>query len=234
LKKRYLIKLSGEVIKGSQPSAISWDEVDLFAARIANIAKSGVELGIVIGGGNIFRGASGNLKNYDRLYGDQIGMLSTVINGLVFSERLRTNGIPVLLQSGIKIDGVAGLFDIVKVEETFSKNGIVVFSGGLGSPYFSTDTTSAVRALEIKAECVFKATKVNGIYDKDPVKFPDAKKFDKLSFDEIIKKELKIMDMSSIILMKENNLKLMVFNAFSEKTLEDACKGKIVGTIVEK
>jgi uridylate kinase len=234
LKKRYLIKLSGEIIKGDKDSGISWEAADKICSRIATIVKSGVELGFVIGGGNIFRGASGDIKNYNRLIGDQIGMMSTVINGLVFCERMQSFGIPAILQSGIKVDGVADLFNREKVEETFSKNGIVVFSGGLGVPFFSTDTTSAVRALQINADCLFKATKVDGIYDKDPVKNPDAKKFINITYNEIIEKELKFMDLTSIILMKENNMKLMVFNALDDNSLENACKDKIVGTLVEK
>ena len=234
MKKRYLIKLSGEVIKGEKDSGISWEAADKICSRLARIVSSGVELGFVIGGGNIFRGASGNIKNYNRLFGDQIGMMSTVINGLVFCERMQSQGVPAILQSGIKVEGVAELFNKDKIEEVFSKKGIVVFSGGLGVPYFSTDTTSVVRALQIGASCLFKATKVDGIYNKDPKKNPDAKKFDKITFNEILEKELKVMDLTSIILMKENNMKLMVFNVFDENTLENACNDKIVGTKVEK
>jgi len=234
LKKRFLVKLSGEVIKGDKDSGISWEASDKICSRLAQIVKSGVELSFVIGGGNIFRGASGSIKNYNRLFGDQIGMMSTVINGLVFCERMQSYDIPALLQSGIKIDGIAELFNKDNVEETFKKNGVVVFCGGLGMPFFSTDTTSVVRAMQIGASCLFKATKVNGIYDKDPKKYPNAKKFDQITFNEMLEKELKVMDLTSIVLMKENNLKLMVFDIFKENSLENACKGKIVGTIVEK
>lgn len=233
-KKRYLIKLSGEAVKGNQTAGISWEATDNFCKRIAKIIKSGVELGFVIGGGNIFRGASQDIANYDRLVGDQIGMMSTIINALAFKERMQANGIDVLIQSGIRVEGVAGLFDKNEVEDIFKKGGAVVFCGGLGIPYFSTDTTSALRALQIGADFVFKATKVDGVYDKDPQKFNDAKFYDNLTFDEVIRQELKIMDMSSILLMKENNLKLMVFNMSDGVSLEKACNGKKVGTLVER
>ena len=233
-KKRYLIKLSGEAIKGDQAAGISWEATDNFCKRIAKIIKSGVELGFVIGGGNIFRGASQNIANYDRLIGDQIGMMSTIVNALTFKERMQANGVDVLVQSGIKVEGVADLFDRNEVENIFKKGGAVVFCGGLGIPYFSTDTTSALRALQIGAAFVFKATKVDGVYDKDPKKFDNAKFYETLTFDEVIKQDLKIMDMSSILLMKENNLKLRVFNMFDKDSLEKACNDKNVGTLVAK
>lgn len=233
-KKRYLLKLSGEVLKGTLDSGISWNVVDSFCERLASIIKSGIELGFVIGGGNIFRGAEAKIEGYDRLIGDQIGMLSTILNGLAIIERLRAKGIPVILQSGIQIEGITDHFDKDKVESIFKKGGAVVFCGGIGNPYFSTDTTSVLRALQIDAEYVLKSTKVDGIYDKDPVKYPDAAKYDKISFDEIIAKKLGVMDLTAILMMKENNMKLMVFNMTKKGLLEKACSGEKVGTVVEK
>jgi uridylate kinase len=167
--------------------------------------------------------------------GDQVGMMATVVNALILSERIQANGIPTLLQSGLKINGVVDLFNKEKVEEIFKKNGIVIFCGGIGNPYFSTDTTSALRALQIEAEWIYKATKVNGIYDKDPKKFSDAKYYESITYDEILEKKLGVMDLSSIILMKENNIKLKVFNIFDDHdSLEKICFGEQIGTTVIK
>lgn len=234
-KNRYLIKLSGEIIKGNKESGVSFEAADNLSKKTALILKKNIQLGFVIGGGNIFRGASKSIQGYNRLLGDQVGMVSTVINALVLSERMQANGIPVLLQSGIKIDGIVDLFDKEKVEEIFKKKGVVIFCGGIGNPYFSTDTTSALRALQVEAEWIFKATKVDGIYNKDPKKFPDAKFYDTITYDEILEKKLGIMDLSSIILMKENNIKLKVFNIFdNQDALEKVCFGGKIGTTVIK
>ena len=232
-KNRYLIKLSGEIIKGNQESGVSLEAADNLSKKIFSILKKNIKLGFVIGGGNIFRGASKIIKGYNRILGDQIGMMATVVNALVLSERMQANGIPTLLQSGIKIDGIVDLFNKEKIEEVFKKKGVVIFCGGIGNPYFSTDTTSALRALQIEAEWIFKATKVDGIYDKDPKKYSDAKFYDSITYNEILEKKLRIMDLSSIILMKENNLKLRVFNIFDKHdTLEKACSGGKIGTVV--
>jgi uridylate kinase len=230
--KRILLKLSGELLKKKTSSTINFDQADQFCSRLINISQSGINLAIVIGGGNIYRGAGNDIKGYDRLIGDQIGMMATVINGLTLIERLKSKGIQTLVQSGIKIDGVVDLFNQDKVEECFHKNGIVVFCGGIGNPYFSTDTTSALRAIQIKAEFVFKATKVDGIYDKDPVIYPDAKKLHQITYDQIIQKNLGIMDLTAIQLLKSNNVKLRVFDMLQKNALEDACKGENIGTIV--
>ncbi len=234
-KKRFLVKLSGEVLKGPLPFGISWDIVDSFCAKIAGIVnKTGAELGLVIGGGNIFRGASGTLDNYNRSIGDQMGMMATVVNGLALVERLKANGLDAIMQSGVKIDGVADLFNIDKVNEHFSKGGIVVFAGGIGNPYFSTDTTSALRALQINADCLFKATKVDGIYDKDPFKHQDAKRYDEITYNQIIDMRLQIMDLTAMQLLSTNKMKLMVFNMMNFEELELACRGGKVGTLVKE
>ncbi len=233
-KNRYLIKLSGEIIKGNKESGISLESIDNLSKRLISIIKKGIQFGIVIGGGNIFRGSSSNINNYNRLIGDQIGMMATVVNALALSERMQANGIPTLLQSGIKIDGVTNLFNKEKVEDIFKRKGAVIFCCGIGNPYFSTDTTAALRALQIEADWVFKATKVDGIYDKDPVKYPDARFYSSITYDKILEKKLGIMDLSSIILMKENNIKLRVFNIFNKETLEKICSGEKIGTIVVK
>jgi len=231
--KRFLVKLSGEILKNND-SNISWELADNFCKKITPIIKEGIELGFVIGGGNIFRGASGSINNYNRTIGDQVGMLATSINGLILAERFKAHGIPAIIQSGIEIKGIASLFNRDKIEETFTKGGTILFTGGIGNPYFSTDTTSVLRALQIEASYVIKATKVDGIYDKDPILFPDAKKYNILTFDEIIEKRLKVMDLTAILLMKENKMKLMVFNMDDINLLKKACKGEKIGTIVEK
>ncbi|MCG8571286.1 MAG: UMP kinase [Spirochaetes bacterium] len=233
-KLRYLVKLSGEVLKGPQSAGIDWDYADKFCERLAKIILTEkVELGLVIGGGNIFRGASGSITGYDRIFGDNIGMLATVMNGLALAERLKHYGVESILQSGLEIPAITGLFHQSEVEDIFSKKGCVIFCGGTGNPYFSTDTTAALRALQIKADCIFKATKVDGIYDKDPHKHEDAKKFKELTYDEIIAKRLKIMDLTAMQLMMENKIPLMVFNMDEPGTLENACAGEVVGTIVK-
>jgi uridylate kinase len=231
--KRFLVKLSGEFLLESN-SGLSLKKADEICSRLASIVKSGAKLGFVIGGGNIFRGAFGEIKGYDRLLGDQIGMMATIVNALTLTERLRSYDIPVILQSGINVDGVAGLFNKDKVEEIFEKGGCAVFCGGIGNPYFSTDTTSALRALQINADYVIKATKVDGIYDKDPVKHKDARIYETITFDEIIEKKLGIMDLTAMILMKKNNLKLKVINFNKSETLEKACRGEKIGTSVEE
>jgi uridylate kinase len=234
-KNRFLIKISGEALKGNLPSGISFDSLDAICKRLSSIIKNtNAELGFVVGGGNIFRGGRGEVQGYNRLYGDQIGMMATVINGLSLVERLRFHGIDAIIQSGVKIDGVADLFNRDGVEAVFAKKGAVVFCGGIGSPYLSTDMTSAIRALQIEADWVFKATKVNGIYDVDPEKNKDAKKFDVMTYDGIIGKNLQVMDLEAILLMKKNNLKLMVFNLTGDGLLEKACAGETVGTIVKE
>jgi len=209
--------------------------LNLFCERLAKIIlKKEVELGIVVGGGNIFRGVRGELEGFDRLYGDGVGMMATVVNSLLITERLRYRNIPVLLQSAVKIEGIVDLFNRDRVEEVFEKNGCVVFCGGTGNPFFSTDTTAALRALQINSDCLFKATKVDGIYDKDPEKFSGAKKFDAISYDEIISREIEVMDLTSILMLKKNKQKLMVFNMNDNDSLERACRGEIVGTLVKE
>ncbi len=235
VKNRYLIKLSGEVLKGDLMYGISFSTLDTFCKRIATILNknNNIELGFVVGGGNIFRGGRNEIEGYDRLYGDKIGMVATVINGLSLAERFKYYNINCTVQSAVNIDGVVGLFDRDKVEETFAKRGVAVFTGGTGNPYFSTDTTAVLRALQIDSKFVIKATKVDGIYDKDPEKFNDAKKIDKLRFHDIIEKELKIMDMTAIQMMRENNMKLMVLNMMKDGALESALSDEIVGSIAE-
>lgn len=234
MKNRYLLKLSGELFKGKKESGISLPDVDLFCTRLYEIVNKGIQLGIVVGGGNIFRGASTDISGYDRNLGDQIGMMATVLNALSLKERLFSRGLYARLLSGIKIEGIADLFNRDAVEETFSKGGIVIFCAGTGNPFFSTDTTAAIRALQIGADCMFKATKVDGIYDKDPVKFSDAKIYKTITYDQIIKDNLGIIDLTAALILKTNGMKLRVFNMIENKDLERACFGENVGSLVER
>jgi len=232
--KRFLLKLSGEVLKGDKDAGLSLELIDQLCKRLSPLIKNNIQLGIVIGGGNIFRGASNNISGYNRCIGDQIGMMSTVLNGLALKERFNANGINTLLQSGIKVDGIADLFNRENIEEFFNKKGVVIFCGGTGNPYFSTDTTAALRALQIEADFLFKATKVDGIYDRDPVKFKDAVFYKKISYAQIIKQELQFMDLTAVLLLKTNKMKLRVFNMITPGILENACSGENIGTLVDE
>ena len=233
---RILVKLSGEVLKGSLQAGIDWTVVDTICSEIAGAVKNTkAELGFVIGGGNIFRGATLDLNicNYDRLLGDSMGMMATVINALALVERLRGNGVNAILQSGVQIDGIAPLFNADVVERQFKEGGVVVFAGGIGSPYFSTDMTAALRSLQIKADYLAKATKVDGVYDSDPMKNADAKRYEKVSYNEIIEKKLEVLDLKAIQLLAKNNMKLLVYDMTQKGNLEAVCRGEKVGTIVE-
>lgn len=235
--KRLLIKLSGEVLKGSLQSGIDWKVVDQVCGRIAKVIReTKAQLGFVIGGGNIFRGATPDLpiRNYDRLLGDSMGMMATVINGLALVERFAAHGIHAMMQSGVKIDGVAELFHQDTVERQFQSGGVVVFVGGIGNPYFSTDMTAALRSLQIKADYLAKATKVDGIYNKDPVKFSDAQRYEAVTYEEILKQKLEIMDLTAMQLLSKNKMKLLVFDMMEEGALERICNGESVGTLVEE
>lgn len=235
MKQRLLIKLSGEVLKGPLSGGLDWKSIDDICRKISLVIKdTGAELGFVVGGGNIFRGANQDIANYNRLLGDSMGMMATVINALALVERFKSHGIDALLQSGINIEGVAPLFTIEKTEEQFKKGGVVVFCGGIGNPYFSTDTTAALRALQIKADYLVKATKVDGIYDSDPMKNPDAVKYDEITYNEIIDKRLQIMDLTAMQLLSANKMKLLVFSMMEEGALESICKGGHIGTIVKE
>lgn len=233
-KKRFLIKLSGEILKESL-SPLSWNIADKLCKELAILNGNGnYEIAFVIGGGNIFRGASGDVEGYDRRIGDHIGMMATVINGLALYERFRSLGVTVTIQSGLEIPGLVGKFNADDVEKTFASNGVVIFCGGIGNPYFSTDMTAVLRALEINADCIFKATKVDGVFDKDPVKHKDAVKYDKITFSDIIEKRLRVMDLPAIQLCQENRMPLMIFDMVREGNLKKACSGERVGTFVEE
>lgn len=230
---RILLKLSGESLMGSQSNGIDPDRLNSYVEQISNIRKQGVQIGIVIGGGNIFRGLSGTEAGIDRVKGDYMGMLATVINGLALQSGFQSKGIPAKLFTSIRMEPVAEFWNRDKVIESLEKNEICVFSAGTGNPYFTTDTTAALRAVEIKAEALLKGTRVDGIYTADPEKDPKARKFDTVSFDDVISKNLRIMDQTAFTLCRENNLSILVFDMDTPGNLEKLISGQKIGTLVE-
>lgn len=232
--KRVLLKLSGESLMGKQASGIDIDQLDSYTRQIIAIRASGVQTGIVIGGGNIFRGLTGSQAGFDRVKGDYMGMLATVINGLALQSAFMQKGIPARVFTSIRMEPVADFWNRDRVLEALSKQTICIFSGGTGNPFFTTDTTAALRAVEIQAEVLLKGTRVDGIYSADPEKDPDAVRFDRISFDEAISKNLRIMDQTAFALCRENQLPIRVFDMDTTGNLERVIQGENIGTIVEK
>ncbi len=229
---RILLKLSGESLMGNKSYGIDPDKVTDFVQEIKQIYDLGIEIGIVIGGGNIFRGLSEAGRQMDRTQGDFMGMLATVINGMALQSVLLQNGIDTLLLSGLKIDKVAEEVNPLKAKKALSDGKTVLFAGGTGNPFFTTDTGAVLRALEINANAILKGTRVDGIYDKDPEKYKDAVKFDRISYEETLKKELKIMDATAFALAKDNRLPIVVFDMNTKGNLLKVIKGETIGTIV--
>jgi len=230
--KRILLKLSGESLMGNKSYGIDPEKVEAFINEIENIYKRGVEIGIVIGGGNIFRGLSEAGQAMDRTQGDFMGMLATVINGMALQSVFIKKDIPAVLVSGLKIDKIADEINPLKVKNDLSDKKIVIFSGGTGNPFFTTDTGAVLRALEINADVILKGTRVDGIYDKDPEKFNDAVKYDRISYDETLQKGLKIMDATAFALAKDNHLPIVVFDMNTTGNLLKVVSGESIGTVV--
>lgn len=230
--KRILLKLSGEALMGNKTHGIDPERLKLYANQIGNIVKEGVQVAIVIGGGNIFRGLQGTAEGMDRVQGDYMGMLATVINSLALQAALKEIGLKANLLSGIAIDPVAEKMSGPKAIEYLEEGKAVIISGGTGNPYFTTDTASALRAVEIKADVLLKGTRVDGVYSADPEKVPDAVKYDTITFDEAYNQKLKIMDLTAFTLCKENNLPILVFDMNTQGNLEKVVKGEKVGTLV--
>ena len=232
LKKRILLKLSGEALMGDHNHGIDPLRLDNYAKQIKEIQKEGVEIAIVIGGGNIFRGVSGSSKGMDRVQADYMGMLATVINGLALQASLEDNDVPTRLQTAIKIEAIAEPYIKRKATRHLEKGRVVIFGCGTGNPFFTTDSAAVLRAIEINADIILKGTRVDGIYDEDPEKNENAIKFDSLSFDEVLKRGLKIMDTTAFTLSKENNLPIIVFNMNTKGNLMKIINGEPVGTKV--
>ena len=229
---RILLKLSGEALIGKQQYGIDPDRLKQYTKEIKQALDIDVQVGVVIGGGNIFRGLSGLQKGFSRIQGDYMGMLATVINSLALQSALKEEGISSRLFSGIAIDSVAELMSSQKAINSLEAGQVVIMAGGTGNPYFTTDTAAALRAVEIKANAVFKGTRVDGVYSDDPEKYPDATRYDVITFDEAIDKDLKIMDLTAFTLCRENNLPIIVFNMNTPGNLIKILKGKKTGTIV--
>lgn len=230
--KRILLKLSGEALMGNRQYGIDNDRLVEYAMEIRKAIDIGCQVAIVIGGGNIFRGLAGAAKGMDRVQGDYMGMLATVINGMALQGALEDAGIYTRLQSAIEMDKVAEPFIKRKAVRHLEKGRVVIFGAGTGNPYFTTDTAATLRAIEIDADVILKGTRVDGIYDSDPEKNADAVKFNSLSFDEVYKKNLKVMDMTAFTLSHENNLPIIVFDMNKEGNLLKVINGETVGTLV--
>ena len=230
--KKILLKLSGEALMGEQEFGISSDVIASYAKQIKEIVDLGVEVSIVIGGGNIFRGISGAAQGVDRVTGDHMGMLATVINSLALQNSIEKLGVPTRVQTAIEMPKIAEPFIKRRAQRHLEKGRVVIFGAGTGNPYFTTDTAAAVRAIEMETDVVIKATKVDGIYDKDPVKFADAKKYEKVTYNEVLAKDLKVMDATAISLCRENKLPIIVFNSLIEGNLKRVIMGENIGTTV--
>ena len=230
--KKILLILSGEALMGDQEFGISSDVITSYAKQIKEIADLGVEVSIVIGGGNIFRGISGAAQGVDRVTGDHMGMLATVINSLALQNSIEKLGVPTRVQTAIEMPKVAEPFIKRRAQRHLEKGRVVIFGAGTGNPYFTTDTAAALRAIEMETDVVIKATKVDGIYDKDPVKYPDAKKYETVTYNEVLAKDLKVMDATAISLCRENKLPIIVFNSLVEGNLKKVVMGEHIGTTV--
>ena len=229
---RILLKLSGEALMGSQNHGIDPKRIDNYAKEIKKVFDVGTEIAIVIGGGNIFRGVSGSSKGMDRVQADYMGMLATVINGLALQGALENNNVPTRLQTAIKIEAIAEPFIKRKATRHLEKGRVVIFGSGTGNPFFTTDSAAVLRAIEINADVILKGTRVDGIYNKDPEKNIEATKFDNLSFDEVLKKGIKVMDTTAFTLSQENKLPIIVFDINAPENLYRVVKGEKIGTRV--
>ncbi len=232
--KRILLKLSGESLASDNTQGIDESRLMEYAFQIKELASAGVEIGIVIGGGNIFRGLAGENKGFDRVKGDQMGMLATIINSLALNSALESLGQKAKVFTAFKIESIGERFVKPIVMDALKNGTVCIISGGTGNPYFSTDTASALRAIEIEADVLLKGTRVDGVYSDDPEKNPDAVKFDKISFDEVYKKQLKVMDLTTFTLCKENNMPIIVFDMDTKGNLMKVMKDTKCGSLISK
>lgn len=231
--KRILLKLSGESLMGKQGYGIDPERLSDYARQIKAIADRGVQIGIVIGGGNIFRGLSGAQKGFDRVKGDQMGMLATVINSLALCSALEAIGQKCRVLTAVRMEPIGDFYNKAKALRLFEKGNVVIMAAGTGNPYFTTDTGSSLRAIEIEADVMFKGTRVDGIYTADPEKDPTATKFSEITYDEVIARGLKVMDLTAIAMCKENKMPIYVFNMDIVGNLEKVIDGEPIGTLVK-
>ena len=230
---RVLLKLSGETLRGKESGlSIDPDIVDGIARRVGGVTALGIELAIVVGGGNIFRGISGAARGIDRTSGDYMGMLATIINALALQNGLEQHGIDTRVQTAIHMNQVAEPFILRRALRHLAKGRVLIFAGGTGNPYFSTDSAAALRASEIGADVLLKATKVDGVYSADPLKHPDAERYTHLSYDEALQRDLKVMDGAAFSLCRENGIPIVVFDFFDVGNMERIVRGETVGTVV--
>lgn len=229
---RILLKLSGESLMGSKQYGIDEVRLNEYAAQIKDIAEMGVQIGIVIGGGNIFRGLSGASKGFDRVKGDQMGMLATVINSLALSSALTALGVKAKVLTAIRMEPIGEFYNKWRAIELLEQGYVVIMSGGTGNPFFTTDTGSSLRGIEIEADVMLKGTRVDGIYTVDPEKDPTATKFSEITYDEIYTRGLKVMDLTATTMCKENNLPIIVFDMDTNGNLKRVMDGENIGTYV--
>ncbi len=230
--KRILLKLSGEALMGDKQYGIDENRLSEYVKQIKQANELGIEIGIVIGGGNIFRGMSGEVAGFDRVKGDYMGMLATVINGLAIQSALESIACKCTMITAIEMAPVGLRYSKERVKNALENNEVVIFTFGTGNPYFTTDTAASLRGIEMEAEILLKGTRVDGIYTADPEKDPSAKKFDKLTFDEAYNRGLKIMDLTALTMCSENNLPIIVFDMNTEGNLLKLLKGEPIGTLV--
>ena len=231
--KRVLLKLSGEWLAGDRGYGIDPKVVDELAEQIGEIVKDGIQVAVVVGGGNIFRGLSASANGMDRAQADYIGMLATVMNALALQDGFEKHGIASRVQSAITMQEVAEPYIRLRAERHLEKGRVVILAAGTGNPYFTTDTTAALRACELNVDCLLKATKVDGVYDKDPVKFADAVKYDKLTYLDVLNQGLNVMDSTATSLCMDNKMPMIVFSLSENGNIKRALQGDSVGTIVE-
>lgn len=230
--RRILLKLSGEVMAGTASFGIDAARVQSLAAEVAEVAKTGVELGLVVGGGNFFRGVAAAAQKMDRVTADQMGMLATVINALALQDALEKQGVPTRVMTAVSIPQVAEPYIRRRAIRHLEKGRIVVFAGGTSNPYFSTDTAATLRGLEIHAEIVAKATSVDGVYDKDPRKHTDAVRFPTIGYSEVLARDLRVLDASAVAMCRDNGLSMIVFNLTVHGNIMRMAMGEPVGTVI--
>lgn len=230
--KRILLKLSGESLMGDKQYGLDEKRLGEYAQQIAEIAQMGVQVGIVIGGGNIFRGLSGASKGFDRVQGDQMGMLATVINSLALNSAFQSIGVRSRVLTAIRMEPIGEFYSKQKAIAALNDGEIVILSGGTGNPFFTTDTGSSLRAIEIEADVMLKGTRVDGIYTADPEKDPNAVKFEEITYDEIYNRNLKVMDLTATTMCKENNMPIYVFDMDTPGNLKKVLQGEKIGTLV--
>ncbi|MBQ1989593.1 MAG: UMP kinase [Rikenellaceae bacterium] len=231
--KRILLKLSGESLMGEQKYGLSTDVLTSYARQIRDVAATGVQIGIVIGGGNIFRGLSGVSRGFDRVKGDQMGMLATIINSLALQSALEDAGVKARVLTSIRMEPIGEYYSKARALELMEAGNVVIIGGGTSNPFFSTDSASALRGVELECEVLLKGTRVDGVYTADPEKDPTATKFDEITFDEVLDRRLKVMDQTAFTLCRENKLEIIVFDMDTEGNLARVLSDEKIGTLVK-